>query len=145
MFVLFALYLLRRCYYAINVVVYQMTKRDLITAVANANPYLNRKAIEEAVDLLFQMMTFYLSHHQRIELRGFGVFSVRQRDSHRAHNPQTGETLIVPSKFVPFFKPSQALKEALKQAYEEAPKPSITKKTSFFSSVYRDLMGRSST
>ena len=119
-----------------------MTKRDLITAVSNANPYISRKTIEEAVDLLFQMMTFYLSHHQRIELRGFGVFSVRQRAPHRAHNPQTGERLFVPAKFVPFFKPSQALKEALKKAYKDPSKSSSTKKINFFSSVYRDLMGR---
>jgi integration host factor subunit beta len=121
-----------------------MTKRDLITAVSNSNPYISRKAVEEAIDLFFEMMTFYLSHHQRAELRGFGIFSVRQRDSHRAHNPQTGETLVVPSKFVPFFKPSKALKEELKRAYqEEHPKEASRKKMGFFSSVYRDLMGRS--
>ena len=121
-----------------------MTKRDLITAVSHSNPHISRNAVEQSIDLFFQMMTFYLSHHQRVELRGFGVFSVRQRDSHRAHNPQTGETLVVPSKFVPFFKPRHALKEALKQAYqEENSKGAATKKIGFISSVYRDLMGRS--
>ena len=112
-----------------------MTKKDLIAAVCNANPHLAHKTIEEAVTLFFGLMTFYLSHHQRVELRGFGVFSVRKRPPHKAHNPQTGETLLVPEKSVPFFKPSQALREILKEAIN---KPDGNK-PNFFTSLYRDL------
>ena len=106
-----------------------MTKKDVIMAVSNANPSTSRKSIEAAVNLVFDMMAFYLGHHQRVELRGFGVFSVRKRAGHKAHNPQTGEMLWIPEKYVPFFRPSSALKEALKKSYPPA------KKTSFFSTI----------
>ena len=93
-----------------------MTKKDVIMAVASANPNISRQNITQAVNLVFEMMAFYLGHHQRVELRGFGIFSVRKRDAHKAHNPQTGEMLWIPEKHVPFFRPSSALKEALKKA-----------------------------
>lgn len=109
-----------------------MTKRDVIMAVASANPSTSRKDIEEAVNLVFEMMAFYLGHHQRVELRGFGVFSVRQRNGHKAHNPQTGEMLWVPEKCVPFFRPSSVLKESLKKI--EQPTKS-TKGRNFFSAI----------
>jgi integration host factor subunit beta len=108
-----------------------MTKKDVIMAVASTNPSTSRKTIEEAVTLVFEMMAFYLGHHQRVELRGFGVFSVRRRAGHRAHNPQTGEMLWVPEKYVPFFRPSSALKESLKKALVPV------KKSSFFSALTR--------
>lgn len=117
-----------------------MTKKDLILSVAHANPNLNKKMIIEAVNLFFDMITFYLSHHQRVELRGFGSFSIRKRASHHAHNPQTGEMIFVPEKFSPFFKAGYALKEELKNPRKEAD----TKKRGFFTSFYRDLTGRSS-
>jgi len=92
-----------------------MTKKDVIMAVSNANPSTTRKTIQDSVNLVFDMMTFYLGHHQRVELRGFGIFSVRRRNGHRAHNPQTGEMLWVPEKCVPFFRPSSTLKDSLKK------------------------------
>ena len=107
-----------------------MTKKDVIMAVSNANPSTNRKTIEDAVTLVFDMMTFYLGHHQRVELRGFGIFSVRRRHGHRAHNPQTGEMLWVPEKCVPFFRPSSALKDALKKTV-----PPAKTSTSFFAKL----------
>ena len=113
-----------------------MTKKDLITAVCNANPNIAKSTNEQAVNLLFEMMTLYLTHHQRIELRGFGVFSVRTRQAHRAHNPQTGETILVPTKSVPFFKPSQSLKEDLKKAVSKGA-AEMQKKSGFFSFLYR--------
>jgi integration host factor subunit beta len=93
-----------------------MTKKDVIMAVAGANPNISRQNITQAVNLVFEMVAFYLGHHQRVELRGFGIFSVRKREGHKAHNPQTGETLWIPEKHVPFFRPSSALKESLKKA-----------------------------
>jgi integration host factor subunit beta len=118
-----------------------MTKRDLIIAVCNATPHIPKKTIEEAVSLFFEMVTFYLSHHQRVELRGFGVFSVRTRHAHKAHNPQTGEMLVIPEKVVPIFKPSIALKDLLKKAYKDN---DVKKKNpGFFSTLYQDLTGRS--
>lgn len=114
-----------------------MTKKDLIAAVCNATPHLPYKVIEDGVTLLFDMITFYLTHHQRVELRGFGIFCVRKRAAHKAHNPQTGETLMVPEKVVPFFKPSQHLKVLLKETISTSPI-----KTNFFTALYRDLRGR---
>ena len=114
-----------------------MTKKDLIMAVASANPSISRQKIEEAVGLVFEMMAFYLGHHQRVELRGFGIFSVRQRNGHKAHNPQTGERLWVPEKSVPFFRPSSALKESLKMEAK------ANKKKPFFSNIsklFRDMV-----
>lgn len=92
-----------------------MTKKDLVMAVCAANPSTSRQTIEDATHLVFEMMTFYLGHHQRVELRGFGIFSIRTRAGHKAHNPQTGEMLWVPEKSVPFFRPSSALKDSLKK------------------------------
>lgn len=111
-----------------------MTKKDLIAAVANANPCLPKSIIEQSVHLFFDMIIFYLSHHQRVELRGFGIFSIRLRPEHKANNPQTGKILLIPPKFVPFFKPSKTLKENLKQSVVcLTPKP----KTGFFSFLSR--------
>ena len=106
-----------------------MTKKDLITAVCASNPSTNRQTVEEAIHLVFEMMAFYLGHHQRVELRGFGVFSVRTRPGHKAHNPQTGEMLWVPEKSVPFFRPSSTLKNNLKNAVIPP------KNRSFFSTI----------
>ncbi len=113
-----------------------MTKKDLISAISNNHPDISRDVIERAVQLFFEIISFYLVHHQRVELRGFGVFCVRERKEHMAHNPQTGEILKVPGKMVPFFKPSQTLKEALKQVVH-AENTEDSKKQGFFSFLYR--------
>ena len=114
-----------------------MTKKDLIVSVSNAHPNILRKNIEEAINLFFEMITFYLMHQQRVELRGFGVFSVRQRSPHKAHNPQTGEIISIPAKKVPFFKASQILKENLKSSYPQSVK---TKKRGFFALFYENAI-----
>jgi integration host factor subunit beta len=108
-----------------------MTKKDLVTHVALCNPELSKAKVEQAVHLFFDVIGGYLENHQRVELRGFGVFSVRTRKGHYAHNPQTGEKLFVAQKVVPFFKPSLALKESLKQAFNTNPEPQ--KRGGFFS------------
>lgn len=92
-----------------------MAKRELIIAVCNSNPHIPKKVIEDAVSCFFEIISFYLAHHQRAELRGFGSFSIRKRPAHAAHNPQTGEKIFVSEKFVPFFKASQTLKNKLKE------------------------------
>lgn len=112
-----------------------MTKKDLVMAVCAANPSTSRQLIEDATHLVFEMMTFYLNHHQRVELRGFGIFSVRTRAGHKAHNPQTGETLWIPEKSVPFFRPSSALKNALKKNV------SPVKTRTFFAALKKAVTG----
>lgn len=93
-----------------------MTKKDLISAVWRAHPELKRSEVERAIETFFHTIRQTLIHRHRVELRGFGVFCVRVRGAHRAHNPQTGEHLFVPEKVVPFFKASCDLKDSLKQA-----------------------------
>lgn len=102
-----------------NAIIKSMTKKELIAAVSTANPGFLKKTVEEAVSLFFDLISHYLANHQRIELRGFGTFSIRQRPAHHAHNPQTGEKIYIPEKVVPFFKPSQYLKETLKTTYKQ--------------------------
>ena len=114
-----------------------MTKKDLISSISNNHPDISRELIEQSVQLFFEIVSFYLIHHQRIELRGFGVFSVRERKEHIAHNPQTGESLMVPVKMVPFFKPSQNLKEELKKALQSASLAEENKRQGFFSFLHR--------
>lgn len=92
-----------------------MTKKDLIDRVYHSNDHLPRTLIANAVNLFFESLRLSLSHHQRVELRGFGVFCLRHRKAHKAHNPKTGQKLLVKEKIVPFFKASQALKNRLKK------------------------------
>lgn len=105
-----------------------MTKKDLVLAISTSNPYIPRKTIEDAVQIFLNMLSFYLAHHQRIELRGFGVFSIRHRQGHKAHNPKTGENLWIADKHVPFFRPSVTLRDALKAPQ---PKSKGGKRTAF--------------
>lgn len=92
-----------------------MTKKDLIEKVHHEHTHFSRALIEKAVHLFFESMRVSLSRHQRIEIRGFGVFCVRERKAHKAHNPKTGEMLLIEKKAVPFFKAGQSLKEKLKK------------------------------
>jgi integration host factor subunit beta len=107
-----------------------MTKKELVMAVCNANPHIPKKTVEEAVECFFEAIKFYLAHHQRVELRGFGSFSVRTRPAHKAHNPKTGKKIDVPEKFVPFFRASQILRNKLKNSNSSDEKG---KKSGFFS------------
>lgn len=71
--------------------------------------------VEEAVKIFFNLISMHLQAHQRIELRGFGSFSVRKRNQRTARNPQTGKLLLVKEKHVPFFRAGTALRGELKK------------------------------
>jgi integration host factor subunit beta len=90
-----------------------VTKRDLILRVASNNPSISKECIERAVNLFFEAIAHYLSHHQRVELRGLGSFSVRVRKSYTAHNPRSREYVDIHQKFIPFYRPSTLVKKAL--------------------------------
>jgi integration host factor subunit beta len=90
-----------------------MTKSDLIRQLAETNPHLYQRDIERIVSTVFEEVTEALVRGDRVELRGFGAFSVRHRTSRVGRNPRTGEEVRVPDKAVPYFKTGKELRERL--------------------------------
>jgi integration host factor subunit beta len=90
-----------------------MTKSDLIKRLAEANPHLFMRDVERIVSTVFEEVTQALVRRDRVELRGFGAFSVRQRGSRVGRNPRTGDEVEVPDKAVPYFKTGKELRERL--------------------------------
>ncbi|HEX6143398.1 MAG TPA: integration host factor subunit beta [Geminicoccaceae bacterium] len=93
-----------------------MTKSELIKRLADANPHLYLRDIERIVSTVFDEVTEALARGDRVELRGFGAFSVRHRGSRTGRNPRTGEEVRVPDKAVPYFKTGKELRERLNVA-----------------------------
>ena len=87
-----------------------MTKADLVEKVADTLK-LTKKEAEAIVTIIFQSITDSLSKGDKVELRGFGSFRVRERNARIARNPKSGEPVEVPAKKVPFFKAGKALRE----------------------------------
>jgi integration host factor subunit beta len=90
-----------------------MTKSDLIKRLADANPHLTQRDIEKIVSTVFDEVTDALARRDRVELRGFGAFSVREREARVGRNPRTGAEVSVPDKVVPYFKTGKELRERL--------------------------------
>ncbi len=90
-----------------------MTKSDLIQRLADRNPHLFQRDIERIVTTIFNEITEALARGDRVELRGFGAFSVKQRDARVGRNPRTGTTVQVDAKHIPFFKTGKQLRERL--------------------------------
>ncbi len=90
-----------------------MTKSELIQRLAELNPHLYLRDIEKIVDAVFNGISDALANGDRVELRGFGAFSVKHRDARIGRNPRTGETVQVEAKRLPFFKTGKALREKL--------------------------------
>jgi integration host factor subunit beta len=88
-----------------------MTKSELIDAVSAANQDITRKEAEVVVSTVFSAISEELSRGGRVELRGFGSFSIKNRESRTGRNPKTGESVFVPAKAVPHFKPGKELRE----------------------------------
>ena|SRR5215813_5625778 len=89
-----------------------MTKAELVEEVARAAE-LTKKDSEVIVEEVFKNIIQALNRGEKIELRGFGSFRVRQRDARRGRNPKTGEPVDIPAKRVPYFKPGKELKELI--------------------------------
>jgi|SRR5215510_4475927 len=89
-----------------------MTKADLVEEVAKVTE-LTRKDSEVIVDTLFESVIKALRVGDKLEVRGFGSFRVRQRNARVGRNPKTGEKVEVPAKRVPYFKPSKELKDLI--------------------------------
>ncbi|WP_029418170.1 integration host factor subunit beta [Brevundimonas bacteroides] len=90
-----------------------MIKSELIEKLAAENTHLTQAEVERVVNVVLGRMTEAMSEGGRVELRGFGAFSVRSRPARVGRNPRTGETVDVPAKSVPFFKSGKELRERL--------------------------------
>lgn len=88
-----------------------MIKSELIDRLAEANPHLYHRDVERVVNTILDGVTDALARGDRVELRGFGAFSVRQRPARTGRNPRTGESVSVKEKHVPFFKTGKELRE----------------------------------
>lgn len=90
-----------------------MLKSELISKIAGANPHLFQRDVERIVNVVFDEIVEALARGQRVELRGFGAFTVKHRSARTGRNPRTGATVSVDQKFVPFFKTGKELREKL--------------------------------
>lgn len=90
-----------------------MIKSELVQSVAVRNPHLYHRDVENIVNAVLDEITDALSQGNRVELRGFGAFSVKNRPPRSGRNPRTGEPVFVEEKWVPFFKTGKELRERL--------------------------------
>lgn len=90
-----------------------MIRSELILRIADENPHLYQRDVERIVNTIFDEVTNAMSRGDRVELRGFGAFSVKKRDARVGRNPRTGETVSVEEKHVPFFKTGKLLRDRL--------------------------------
>ena len=90
-----------------------MIKSELVARLAQANPHLYQRDVERIVSTIFDEISEALARGDRVELRGFGAFSVKQRDARTGRNPRTGEAVEVEEKHVPFFKAGKLLRDRL--------------------------------
>jgi integration host factor subunit beta len=92
-----------------------MTKSELIQRLAELNPHLYQRDVELIVSTIFEEVASALARGDRVELRGFGAFSVKQRGPRIGRNPRTGEAVQVAEKFIPFFKAGKELRKRLNE------------------------------
>jgi integration host factor subunit beta len=90
-----------------------MVKSELIARLAELNPHLYQRDVERIVSTIFDEISMALARGDRIELRGFGTFSVKQRQPRTARNPRTGQSVYVGEKHIPFFKTGKELRGRL--------------------------------
>lgn len=90
-----------------------MTKSELIARLAERNPHLYQRDVERIVSTIFDEIAAALARGDRVELRGFGAFSVKKREARTGRNPRTGESVHVSEKAVPYFKTGKQLRELL--------------------------------
>jgi len=90
-----------------------LNKSDLITKIANLNPSLYQKDAAKIINIFFSTIGNAISQNDRVELRGFGVFGVKERDARIARNPKNGSVVAVPAKKVPFFRMGKNMKDRL--------------------------------
>jgi len=90
-----------------------LNKSNLITKIVNLNPDVYQKDIVEIVNIFFGTLTKAIIKNDRVELRGFGTFDVKNREARIARNPKNGSIVAVPSKKTPFFRMGKGMKERI--------------------------------
>jgi len=90
-----------------------MIRSELIQKIADENPHLYQRDVERIVNTVFEEITSAMARGDRVELRGFGAFSVKKREARMGRNPRTGEAVAVEEKHVPFFKTGKLLRDRL--------------------------------
>jgi integration host factor subunit beta len=90
-----------------------MIKSELVQKIAESNPHLYQRDVENIVNAILGEIVDALSRGDRVELRGFGAFSVKNRPARLGRNPRTGSRVAVTEKFVPFFKTGKEMRERL--------------------------------
>ena len=90
-----------------------MIRSELIQRIADDNPHLYHRDVERLVNTVFDQITGAMAKGDRVELRGFGAFSVKRREARVGRNPRTGEAVDVDAKHVPFFKTGKGLHDRL--------------------------------
>ncbi len=88
-----------------------MTKSELVEKIVESNSVLTRKESELVVNLVFDAMSSALRKGEKVEIRGFGSFTIRERGPREARNPKSGEVVRIPAKRTPFFKTGKELRE----------------------------------
>jgi integration host factor subunit beta len=90
-----------------------MIKSELVQGISERNPHLYQRDVEKIVNAILEEITTALAKGSRVELRGFGAFSVKRRNARQGRNPRTGAKVEVDEKFVPFFKAGKEMRERL--------------------------------
>ncbi|GAA0302631.1 integration host factor subunit beta [Rhodovulum strictum] len=90
-----------------------MIRSELIQKISEDNPHLYQRDVERIVNTIFEEIIAAMARGDRVELRGFGAFSVKKRDARTGRNPRTGESVDVSEKCVPFFKTGKLLRDRL--------------------------------
>jgi integration host factor subunit beta len=98
-----------------------MTRSELIAQLAASNSHLRQPDVELIVSTIFDEITEALARGDRVELRGFGAFSIKRRDPRTGRNPRTGSAVEVSAKAVPYFKPGKELRERVNGGPLQAP------------------------
>ena len=98
-----------------------MIKSELVQKIAERNPHLYQRDVENIVNAILETITDALSRGDRVELRGFGAFSVKKRDARTGRNPRTGETVSVSEKLIPVFKTGKEMRVRLNKERDTEP------------------------
>ena len=92
-----------------------MIRSELIQKIADENPHLYQRDVERIVNTIFEEIIEALARGDRVELRGFGAFSVKKGDARAGRNPRTGDSVAVEEKHVPFFKTGKLVRDRLNE------------------------------
>ena len=90
-----------------------MIRSELVQKLMDENPHLSQRDVERVISTIFEEIITTMANGDRVELRGFGAFSVKQRGSRQGRNPRTGAAVSVEEKYVPFFKAGKLLRDRL--------------------------------